>query len=67
MLEPSLTLGCGTGGDTTTGTITACHLLNLQRLARPVRKTMVSRIPVKSYLDESFDMDEMEKKARWNY
>jgi len=38
-LAPSLTLGCGSGGRTsTTDNISAKHLLNIQRIARPVQR-----------------------------
>lgn len=38
-LTPSLTLGCGSGGrNSTTDNITAKHLLNIQRIAKPVEK-----------------------------
>lgn len=36
-LSPSLTLGCGSGGrNITTDNITAKHLLNIQRIAKPI-------------------------------
>ncbi len=38
-LSPSLTLGCGSGGrNSTTDNITAKHLLNIQRIAKPKRE-----------------------------
>ncbi len=38
-LSPSLTLGCGSGGkNSTTDNITAKHLLNIQRIAKPISK-----------------------------
>ena len=38
-LSPSLTLGCGSGGrNITTDNITAKHLLNIQRIAKPISK-----------------------------
>jgi acetaldehyde dehydrogenase/alcohol dehydrogenase len=41
-LSPSLTLGCGSGGgNSTTDNISAKHLLNIQRIAKPVHKVEV--------------------------
>ena len=41
-LSPSLTLGCGSGGgNSTTDNISAKHLLNVQRIAKPVQKVAV--------------------------
>jgi len=38
-LTPSLTLGCGTAGrNSTTDNVTAKHLLNIQRIAKPITK-----------------------------
>ena len=39
-LSPSLTLGCGSGGhNSTTDNITAKHLLNIQRIAKPKKES----------------------------
>jgi hypothetical protein len=36
-LTPSLTLGCGTyGGTSTTGNVTCANLINVKRIARPL-------------------------------
>ena len=44
-LTPSLTLGCGSaGGNSTTDNITAKHLLNIQRIAKPVKKELFSAL-----------------------
>lgn len=67
MLSPSFTLGCGTGGgNTTTDNITARHLLNIQRVARPFRDTITSRVAVSHYLDPETELSEIEKEAGWN-
>lgn len=53
-LQPSLTLGCGTGGkNITTDNITAKHLLNIQRIARRHVNRCVERLSQEWYLDES--------------
>jgi len=46
-LSPSLTLGCGSGGgNSTTDNISAKHLLNIQRIAKPVHKVEVHNYAV---------------------
>jgi len=46
-LSPSLTLGCGSGGgNSTTDNISAKHLLNIQRIAKPVYKVEVHNYAV---------------------
>lgn len=56
MLHPSLTLGCGTGGkNITTDNVTACHLLNIQRIARRRDNQRLMRFDLNLYCDESLD------------
>jgi acetaldehyde dehydrogenase/alcohol dehydrogenase len=53
-LQPSLTLGCGTGGkNITTDNISAKHLLNIQRIARRNVNTCVDYFAKDHYFDES--------------
>jgi len=43
-LSPSLTLGCGSGGrNITTDNITAKHLLNIQRIAKPKKESKIAK------------------------
>ena len=43
-LSPSLTLGCGSGGrNITTDNITAKHLLNIQRIAKPKKESKTTK------------------------
>ncbi len=45
-LSPSLTLGCGSGGgNSTTDNITAKHLLNIQRIAKPSKQYKTTKQP----------------------
>ncbi len=56
MLHPSLTLGCGTGGrNITTDNVTACHLLNIQRIARRRENQRLMRFDMNLFLDDSLD------------
>jgi acetaldehyde dehydrogenase / alcohol dehydrogenase len=56
MLHPSLTLGCGTGGkNITTDNVTACHLLNIQRIARRRENQRLMRFDLNLYCDEALD------------
>ncbi len=60
-LQPSLTLGCGTGGkNITTDNITAKHLLNIQRIARRHVNQCVERLSQGWYLDESKSAKDIE-------
>ena len=60
-LNPSLTLGCGTGGkNITTDNITATHLLNIQRIARRKENYLYDRFDKSKYLDENFDSNNLE-------
>jgi len=55
-LQPSMTLGCGTGGkNITTDNVSALHLLNVQRIARRKVSSYVSPELMELYLDESID------------
>jgi len=55
-LQPSMTLGCGTGGkNITTDNVSALHLLNIQRIARRKVSSCVSPELMELYLDESVD------------
>jgi acetaldehyde dehydrogenase/alcohol dehydrogenase len=55
-LQPSMTLGCGTGGkNITTDNISATHLLNIQRIARRRENHCFTPEAVAMYLDESVD------------
>jgi acetaldehyde dehydrogenase/alcohol dehydrogenase len=64
-LQPSLTLGCGTGGkNITTDNITAKHLLNIQRIAERHVNKCVKRLSRDLYFDESMRADTVEAKCR---
>jgi acetaldehyde dehydrogenase/alcohol dehydrogenase len=64
-LQPSLTLGCGTGGkNITTDNITAKHLLNMQRIARRKVNKCAEHLTKGGYFDESLDAKDIEKKCR---
>ncbi len=63
-LQPSLTLGCGSGGkNITTDNISARHLLNIQRIARRREHHCISPEALAHYLDESVDAAAMEIKC----
>ena len=62
-LHPSLTLGCGTGGNNiTTDNITASHLLNIQRIAKRRENKRFLGFDMNTYFDESLDARSIEKK-----
>jgi len=64
MLQPSLTLGCGSGGkNITTDNVTARHLLNIQRIARRVESRYTNPLLRDDYLDETVDFTEIERKC----
>jgi acetaldehyde dehydrogenase/alcohol dehydrogenase len=64
-LQPSLTLGCGTGGkNITTDNITAKHLLNMQRIALRNENKCAEHINKGDYLDESINAKDIEKKCQ---
>lgn len=57
-LNPSLTLGGGTGGkNITTDNITATHLLNIQRIARRKENGLFNRFDKSKYFDENYTLD----------
>ena len=60
-LSPSLTLGCGTGGkNITTDNITAVHLLNIQRIARRRSNELYDKFDKSKYLDENYNLKDLE-------
>ncbi len=60
-LHPSFTLGCGTGGhNITTDNITACHLLNIQRIARRRDNQRLAKFDLNLYYDESLGATEID-------
>lgn len=61
-LDPSLTLGCGTGGkNITTDNITAKHLLNIQRIARRRDDFLFVRFDKKKYFDNNYSAEMLDK------
>ncbi|MDD5033991.1 MAG: aldehyde dehydrogenase family protein [Methylococcaceae bacterium] len=66
-LNPSLTLGCGTGGkNITTDNVSARHLLNIQRIARRRVNARLARFDQAKYLDESLDAQTIERQFNRN-
>ncbi|NQT33324.1 MAG: aldehyde dehydrogenase family protein [Candidatus Omnitrophica bacterium] len=66
-LNPSFTLGCGSGGkNITTDNITAKHLLNIQRIARRRVNRRLEHFDQNLYFDESLDANAIEKKFDMN-
>lgn len=60
-LNPSFTLGCGTGGkNITTDNITASHLLNIQRIARRREDFLHLRFDDSKYFDQSYKAKDLE-------
>ncbi len=58
-LTPSLTLGCGTGGhNSTTDNITAKHLLNIQRIAKPKNNSKRTKYKLSLEKEKIVDMVE---------
>jgi acetaldehyde dehydrogenase / alcohol dehydrogenase len=67
-LHPSLTLGCGTGGNNiTTDNITARHLLNIQRIARRRENERFARFDPQLLLDEKLDARAISRLYNNNY
>jgi len=67
-LEPSMTLGCGTAGkNITTDNVTARHLLNIQRIAKPRLNVRTIRFGFDNYLNESLDADTLEREFNKYY
>ena len=68
LLNPSLTLGCGTGGkNITTDNVSARHLLNIQRIARRRVNARLAQFDQAKYLDESLDAEAIEKQFNRNW
>lgn len=68
MLNPSLTLGCGTGGkNITTDNVSARHLLNIQRIARRRLNARFAQFDKATYLDESFGAEAIERQFNRNW
>jgi len=62
-LQPSMTLGCGTGGkNITTDNVSARHLLNIQRIARRKENKFISPTLMSDYLDDTVDVMMIERK-----
>jgi len=67
-LNPSLTLGCGTGGkNITTENVTARHLLNIQRITRRRINERFHSFDVNKYFDESLDACAIEADYNRNF
>jgi acetaldehyde dehydrogenase/alcohol dehydrogenase len=67
-LEPSFTLGCGTGGkNITTENVTARHLLNIQRITKRRLNERFGRMSASRYLDDQLDAVQAEKEFNRNY
>jgi len=67
-LNPSLTLGCGTGGkNITTDNVTARHLINIQRVTRRREDRRFARFDLSLYLDEGVDADAIHEAFNRNY
>ncbi|OQX96183.1 hypothetical protein B6I21_01580 [candidate division KSB1 bacterium 4572_119] len=63
-IQPSLTLGCGTGGkNITTDNISAKHLLNIQRIARRDVHSCVEHFDGADYFDENLEAKDFEFKC----
>ena len=64
-LQPSLTLGCGSGGkNITTDNISAKHLLNIQRIAQRQVHSCVEESVKNQYLDESVTAGSFDEKCK---
>ncbi len=67
-LHPSLTLGCGTGGNnSTTDNITARHLLNVQRIARRRNNERLQGFDMALFFDDRLDAATVERRLNNNY
>jgi acetaldehyde dehydrogenase / alcohol dehydrogenase len=68
MLQPSFTLGCGTGGkNITTDNISASHLMNVQRIARRRENQRFMRLNHELYYDESLGAAAVDTAYNVNY
>ena len=67
-LQPSLTLGCGTGGkNITTDNVSARHLLNIQRIAFRRENQRLMHFDARLFLDDSVDVRAIEEAFNRNY
>jgi acetaldehyde dehydrogenase/alcohol dehydrogenase len=67
-LNPSFTLGCGTGGkNITTDNITVKHLLNIQRITRRCANEKWVNFDKNKYLDESLTAETIEREFHKNF
>jgi acetaldehyde dehydrogenase/alcohol dehydrogenase len=68
VLNPSLTLGCGTSGkNITTENVTARNLLNIQRILWRRPNLRLTQFDMSRYLDESQDAKTIEREFNRNY
>lgn len=68
MLNPSLTLGCGTGGkNITTENVTVKHLINIQRVCRRRNNDHFFGVDRSKYLDGRFTEEELRKEYHKNH
>lgn len=66
-LQPSMTLGCGTGGkNITTDNVSAKHLLNIQRIAKRQVNECIKTENMSLYFDESISASIFEKRCLEN-
>ncbi|PKK82696.1 MAG: hypothetical protein CVT49_12210 [candidate division Zixibacteria bacterium HGW-Zixibacteria-1] len=66
-LQPSMTLGCGTGGkNITTDNISAKHLLNIQRIAKRQVSECIKTENMSLYFDESISASKFEERCLEN-
>ena len=62
LLQPSLTLACGSGGkNISTDNISARHLLNIQRIAWRRESECMEHFKNGSHMDENIDADTFEE------
>ncbi len=67
-IDPSLTLGCGSGGkNITTDNITAKHLINIQRITRRRVNERMMSFDQQLYFDDSVCARTIEKEFNKNY
>jgi acetaldehyde dehydrogenase/alcohol dehydrogenase len=67
-LNPSLTLGCGTGGkNITTDNISASHLLNIQRISRRRMNQRLANFNEHNYFDVSYNSEKIEADFNHNF
>lgn len=67
-LNPSLTLGCGSGGkNITTDNVSAEHLLNIQRISRRRMNQKFAAFDQTKYFDPKYNSDMVEKEYNYNF